>query len=119
MPVLILGYKDGKQKWHEGSLPTGWEKKDPKDKLESDAAEIAAKAEQERLATEKAKADQEAADAAAKKAQEDADAKKVKPVEEMTLEELHAVALTFDKKMPANILLETARKKVTEMLEAK
>jgi hypothetical protein len=114
MPVLILGYKDGKQKWHEGSLPAGWEKQDPKSGRDTDAEELAAKA-----AAEKAKADQEAADAAAKKAQEDADAKKAKPVEEMTLEELHAVALTFDKKMPANILLETARKKVTEMLEAK
>jgi len=39
MPVLILGYKDGKQKWHEGALPKGWDKKpDTKDDdLEAEA----------------------------------------------------------------------------------
>ncbi len=76
MPVLILGYKDGKQKWHEGSLPVGWEKCQPK-------------------------------------------TQEPKPVEEMTLEELHAVADSLDKKMAVNIGPDKAREKVKAMLEAK
>lgn len=42
-----------------------------------------------------------------------------KTVDQMTLEELHAVADSLDKKMAVNIGLENARKKVSEMLEAK
>lgn len=42
-----------------------------------------------------------------------------KTVDQMTLEELHAVADSLDQKMAVNIGLENARKKVAEMLEAK
>lgn len=42
-----------------------------------------------------------------------------KTVDQMTLEELHAVADSLDKKMAVNIGLDKAREKVKAMLEAK
>lgn len=42
----------------------------------------------------------------------------IKPVDDMTLEELHAVADSLDKKMAVNIGLANARKKVAQMLGA-
>lgn len=40
MPKLTLGYKDGEQKWFEGSLPSGWSKQPEKTDIDVNSMEL-------------------------------------------------------------------------------